>query len=120
MVNRALDYGFNWAFYKQDDTESGIKNESIIIQQLKYFFEKDKNKRGYIKALYLHHLLDYFKETYVNVNNLDLVFEKFLQSKVVVEMNDSEGKRIVFQEDIDDIFDLVRKNKEELFKDLNL
>ena len=97
-----------------------FKNESIIIQQLKYFYEKDKNKKGYIKALYLHHLLDFFKETYVNIYNLDLVFEKFLENKVVVEMNDSKGKKIIFQEDIDAIFDLVRKNKEELFKDLKL
>ena len=73
MVNRAIDYGFNWAFYKQDDAEFKIKNENIIIQQLKYFNEKDKDKRGYIKALYLHHLLDYFKETYVNVNDLDSI-----------------------------------------------
>jgi len=120
MVNRALDYGFNWAFYKQDDAEFEIKNESIIIQQLKYFYEKDKDKRGYIKALYLHHLLDFFKETYVKVYKLDLVFEKFLQNKVVVEMKDSEGKSIIFQEEIDEVFELVRNNKEELFKDLKL
>ena len=62
MVNRTLDYGFNWTIYQEDNKDIENHNDSIIFQQLKYFNEKDKNKKGYIKALYLHHLLDFFKE----------------------------------------------------------
>jgi Cu2+-containing amine oxidase len=120
MVNRALDYGFNWAFYKRDDLEFEINNDSIIFRQLKYFYERDKDKKGYIKALYLHHLLDFFKETHVDIYNISLVFEKFLQNKAIIEMNDSDGTKINFQEEINEIFDLIRKNKKELFIDLNL
>ncbi|MFW9900828.1 MAG: hypothetical protein ACFFDY_06030 [Candidatus Thorarchaeota archaeon] len=118
MVNRAVDYGFNWAFYKQDIVNSDINNENRIFRQIQYFYEKDKNKKGYIKALYLHHLLDFFKETHVNINDINLVFEKFLQNKVILEIADAEGNRINFQEEIEEIFNLLKDNKGELYKDL--
>jgi len=118
LVNRALDYGFNWAYYKQDQIEFEINNESIIFRQLKYFYEKDKNKKGYIKALYLHHLLDFFKETHVNIYDINLVFEKFLQNKAILEIPDAEGKKINFQEDLQEVFKILKDNKKELYEDL--
>lgn len=118
MVNRALDYGFNWALYKLDDVGFENNNESIIFQQLRYFCEKYKDKKGYVKALYLHHLLDYFKETHLNVYDIDLVFEKFIENKVIIEITDSEGKIINFQEDLEEIFKLVKENKKEFYEDI--
>lgn len=118
MVNRALDYGFNWTYYKQDEIAFEVNNDSIIFRQLKYFYEKDKNKKGYIKALYLHHLLDFFKETHVNIYDINLVFEKFLQNKVILEISDAEGKKISFQEELQEIFKLLKDNKKELYEDL--
>jgi len=117
-VNRALDYGFNWTYYKQDEIAFEVNNDSIIFRQLKYFYEKDKNKKGYIKALYLHHLLDFFKETHVNIYDINLVFEKFLQNKVILEISDAEGKKISFQEELQEIFKLLKDNKKELYEDL--
>jgi len=118
LVNRAVDYGFNWAFYKQDEIAFEANNDNIIFRQLRYFYEKDKNKKGYIKALYLHHLLDFFKETHVNIYDLNLVFEKFLQNKVILEISDVEGKKINFQEDLQEVFKLLKDNKKELYEDL--
>jgi len=118
MVNRALDYGFSWAFYKQEKVRFENNNESIIFQQLKYFYEKDKDKKGYIKALFLHHLLDFFKETHVNIYNIDLVFDKFMQNKVIIEITDSDGKIINFQEDLEAIFKLLKENKKEFYEDI--
>lgn len=117
-MNRALDYGFIWVKYKENDVAIEQNNENIIFQQLNYFHEKEKKKKGYIKALYLHHLLDFFKETYVNIRNIDLVYEKFLQDKVLVEISDSDGLSINFQDDINEIFKLIRENKEEVYNDL--
>lgn len=117
-MNRAVDYGFNWAFYKQDEIAFEANNDNIIFRQLRYFYEKDKNKKGYIKALYLHHLLDFFKETHVNIYDLNLVFEKFLQNKVILEISDVEGKKINFQEDLQEVFKLLKDNKKELYEDL--
>lgn len=93
-------------------------DESSISRQLKYFCEKDKKSKEYIKALYLHHLLDFFKETHVNIYDIDLVFEKFLQNKAIIEIIDSEGKKISFQQDLEEIFKLLKDNKKELYKDI--
>ncbi len=118
MVNRTLDYGFNWTLYQEDDATIEDYDDSIISLQLKHFTEKEKNKKGYIKALYLHHLLDFFKETYVNIYDIELVFKKFLQDKVIIEIPDVEGNPINFQEEIQEIFHLLRENNEELYIDL--
>jgi hypothetical protein len=66
----------------------------------------------------LHHLLDFFKETHVNINDIDLVFEKFLQNKVIIEISDTEGKTINFQKDLNEIFNLLKDNKNELYEDI--
>ncbi|MFX1390552.1 MAG: hypothetical protein ACFE9Z_10850 [Promethearchaeota archaeon] len=105
-------------YSKKHDLENPERIDSKIVQQINFFYEKDKNKKGYIKALFLHHLLDFFKETHVNIYDIDLVFEKFLQNKIVNEIIDSEGQKINFNREINEIFDLVKQNKEELFNDL--
>jgi hypothetical protein len=117
-VNKALDYSFEWAMHDKGEVELYNDNESIIFQQLKYFYEKNTKKKGYIKALYLHHLLDFFKETHVDIYDLDLVFEKFLQNKVIIEISDPEGNILNFQEDLEEIFKLLKDNKKELYEDL--
>lgn len=66
----------------------------------------------------MHHLLDFFKETHVNIYDIDLVFEKFLQNKIIVEITDSEGKKINFKEVIEEIFKLLKDNKKELYEDI--
>jgi hypothetical protein len=110
-------------YSKKNETRSYDDNENIAIQQLQFFYQKDvDNKRdvqhSYVKAFFLHHLLDYFTETRVNINDIDLVFEKFIQKKVIVEIADSEGNIINFQEDVDDLFNLLKENRSELYKDL--
>ncbi|MFW9971103.1 MAG: hypothetical protein ACFFDF_12990 [Candidatus Odinarchaeota archaeon] len=66
----------------------------------------------------MHHLLDFFKETRVNIYDIDLVFEKFLQNKVILEINDQNGNKIDFGKDLDEIFKLVKDNKKELYEDI--
>ena len=66
----------------------------------------------------MHHLLDFFKETHVNINDIDLVFTKFVQNKVIIEITDSEGKKINFQKDLEEIFKLLKDNKNELYEDI--
>jgi hypothetical protein len=120
MVNRTLDYGFNWAYTQEIEVGPEDDTDNRIFQQINFFYEKDKTKKGFIKALFLHHLLDFFKETYVDIHNLDLVFKKFLQDKIISEVVNPEGKKITFHQEINEIFDLVRHYKDELFEDLNL
>jgi len=66
----------------------------------------------------LHHLLDFFKETHVDIIDIDLVFKKFLQNKVIIEITDKEGKITNFQEDLEEIFNLIKENKNEFYEDI--
>jgi len=109
--------------YDEKDALIYDEDDSNIVRQLKYFYQKDlekkfSDKKLYIKAFYLHHLLDFFKETRVEVYDLDLVFKKFLQEKVNAEISDISGKNVSFQKELDELFDLLKKNKQELYDDL--
>ncbi|GAG90411.1 unnamed protein product [marine sediment metagenome] len=79
--------------------------------------EKD-NKNSYVKAFYLHHLLDYFRETRINIYDIDLVFKNFLLEKIGPEIVNRKGFKISFFNEIQQIFNLLKKNKKELYSDL--
>jgi hypothetical protein len=118
-VNRTIDYGFNWSSF--DDQKDGTKhreNEKVIFKQLLHFYEKTKHPEKYIKACYLHHLLDFFKETHVNIYDLNLVFQKFLENKVISEIIDSQGENVDFKPIISEIFQLIEQNAKKLYQDL--
>ncbi|MFX0058949.1 MAG: hypothetical protein ACFE8J_11680 [Candidatus Heimdallarchaeota archaeon] len=122
-MDRNIDFGTEWAFNYEDKRILFNDDDGILIRQLKFFYQKDLEKKYssnylYIKAFYLHHLLDYFKETRFDISNLDLVFKKFLQEKVVKEFIDECGKRINFQNELNDTFLLLKENREELYNDL--
>jgi hypothetical protein len=109
-----------------DDVEKELfndKDDSNSLRQLKYFYQRDKEKKFsnehlYVRAYYLHHLLDYFKETRYNIHNIELVFKKFLEEKVVIEFSDKQGKNYNFQNELNNIFHFLRENKKELYEDL--
>jgi len=122
VVDRNIDYGTTWAFDSNNNDDSN-DDESVIVKQLKFFHQKDLEKKYsdknlYVKAFYLHHLLDYFRETRFDIYNIDLVFDKFLKEKVKTQLVNNEGKEINFQNEIYQIFDLLKKNKRELYSDL--
>ena len=122
VVDRNIDYGTTWAFDPHNNDDSN-DDESAIVKQLKFFHQKDLEKKYsdknlYVKAFYLHHLLDYFRETRFDIYDIDLVFDKFLKEKVKTQLVNNEGKEINFQNEIYQIFDLLKKNKRELYSDL--
>ena len=122
-MNRNIDYGTSWAFSDKDDSSYYSTKESAVIQQLHFFHLKDlenekENENSYIKAFYLHHLLDYFKETRININDIELVFEKFLLEKIGSELVNDKGNKISFSNEIQQIFNLLKKNRKELYSDL--
>lgn len=122
VVDRNIDYGTTWAFNSNNNDPSN-DDESVIVKQLKFFHQKDLEKKYsyknlYVKAFYLHHLLDYFRETRFDIYDIDLIFDKFLQEKVKTQIVNNIGKEINFQNEIHQIFDLLKKNKRELYSDL--
>jgi len=121
-VDKNLDYGTEWAF-NDKFRDLFHEDDDIILRQLKFFHYKDLEKQYskenlYVKAFYLHHLLDFFMETRVNIYDIEQVFQKFLEKKVVTEFIDKKGKKINFQKEINEIFHLLKENKEELYIDL--
>ena len=124
MVNRFIDYGAHYSVYDEDEISNNKIDDSVLVRQLKYFYQKDMEKKYskeklYVKAYYLHHLLDYFRETRIDINNIELIFQKFLEEKVVIEFSDISGNIINFQNELDELFQLLREYKQELYNDLN-
>ena len=123
-MNRFIDYGITWAL-ALDDKKSKLAefDYPIILRQLKFFQERDLEKKYskenlYVKACYMHHLLDFFRETRVDINDIELIFKKFLELKVKVEYIDNDDNIINFQKEINEIFQLLRENKYEFYEDL--
>ncbi len=121
-VNQNIDYGTEWAF--SNEARSNIdEEETNASRQLKFFYQKDLEKqyskeKMYVKAFYIHHLLDFFKETRLNLNDLDLVFAKFLNNKVQSEIMDENGNCINFMDELNEIFALFKEHQLELIEDL--
>ncbi|MCJ7650819.1 MAG: hypothetical protein MUP85_19585 [Candidatus Lokiarchaeota archaeon] len=121
-VNQNIDYGTEWAFSK-DARSNSDEEESNASRQLKFFYKKDlekqySNEKMYVKAFYIHHLLNFLKETRLNVRDLDIVFAKFLKKKVQSDIIDENGESISFMKEINEIFVLVKDNQDELIEDL--
>lgn len=121
-MDRNIDYGTEWTF-NEKLKHLFDEEDSIVLKQLKFFHYKDLEKKyskeqSYVKAFYLHHLLDFFMETRVNIYNIQQVFHEFLERKVVIEFTDKNGEIINFQKQVNGIFNLLLENKEELYLDL--
>ena len=116
FVNRSIDYGSDWII--NTTLRAPHIDDGPFYQQLVFFYDKDHDRKNFVRACYLHHLLDYFKETNVDVNQLNIVFENFLKRKAVVEILDMNGNKVDFVEIIEELFQLLRENKKELLNDL--
>ena len=122
FVNRNIDYGSSWAFSNNEDDFPAEEYESALSKQLNFFHKKDleeeDNDKSYVRAYYLHHLLDYFRETRINIYEINIVFDQFLKEKIKTEIITNEGNNVNFLKEIHQIFDFLRKNKEEFYSDL--
>jgi hypothetical protein len=123
VVNRFIDYGAHYGMYDENDLLYNDENDSNTLRQLKYFYQRDIEKKFsndylYVRAYYLHHLLDYFKETRFNILDLELIFIKYLEEKVIIEFSDKRGIIYNFQNEVNKIFQILRENAQELYDDL--
>ncbi len=117
-VNREIDFGFNWCFYEDHEVQFQKDNESTIFRQLRYFYDRDPKGLMYVKAAYAHFLLDFFMETILDIREVDLVFDKFLED-MIVEIADIQGNKISFRRELDELFNLLRTNRQELYEDIS-
>jgi len=121
FVNRSIDYGSDWCQndqLKDDQLDEACDSEGVMYQQLQHFYERDTKKLSFVKAAYIHYLLDYFRETRHDIYDFNLIFEKFMQEKAIESILDSKGKSVNFQNVLEEIFTFFRKNKSDLLSDL--
>ena len=122
FVDRNIDYGTEWAFNKIQHLDEEL-DEPISLRQLKFFYKKDLEKKYdtdflYVKAYYLHHILDFIKETRICLNDLDKLFLEFQKKKVFREIVNENHELIIFDKEIQEIREIIERNKEELMNDL--
>jgi hypothetical protein len=123
VVNRFIDYAGNYGLYDKKKNLYNDVDDPAILRQLKFFYQKDLEKKFssenlYVKTYFLHHLLDYFRETRHNINDIELVLKKFLEEKVPIGFSDKNGKKYNFKTEIDEVFRLIRENIQELYDDM--
>ena len=121
-VDRTIDYAGNWAI-EDDLGESHDLEELVVVRQLKFFYDKDLKKKSnskleHVKAYYVHHLLDYFRETRYDINDLEFIFEAYLREKVPVAIKDDNNNIVNFSQELKEIFQLLREHKTEFYGDL--
>jgi hypothetical protein len=124
FVDRNIDYGTEWAFSEKPDDILDA-DAPLTLRQLKFFYKKDIEKKYseenlYVKSFYLHHLLDFFKETRINAREFNLIFSVFIKKKIQTGFIDKNGKRISFNKELDEIYHLFQENYEELMRDLSI
>jgi hypothetical protein len=122
FVDRNIDYGTEWVFIENQQLDEEL-DEPISLRQLKFFYKKDLEKKYdtdflYVKAYYLHHILDFIKETRISLDDIDKLFSEFLKRKVFREIINESHETINFDKQIQEIRQIIEKNKNELFYDL--
>ncbi len=79
--------------------------------------EKDPIHHEYVKAYYMHLLLDHLKET--RFNDFEKAIEEFLSGKVLSEISLPGGVVISFKSVLDDVISFFRTNEHEILKDIH-
>lgn len=115
ITNRVIDYGFNWVFSAK--SENIKNNDDPRFLHLTYFYEMDSKNKIYIKAYYLHRVLDHLKET--RHKELDKALKEFKTEKCLIEIERPNGQIINFRKEIDGILTLLRDNENNVLADIH-
>lgn len=114
ITNRVIDYGFNWVYSAKSDIKN---NDDPRFLHLTYFYEMDPINKNYIKAYYLHRVLDHLKET--RHKELDKALKEFETEKCLTEIERSDGQIITFKKELEEILTLLKQNKRNVLSDIN-
>jgi len=109
-----IDYGFNWVFSAKNENIS--YNDDPRYLHLIFFYEKDPINKYYVKAYYLHQILDHLKET--RNRELKKALNEFVEKKSLIEIKGPDGQIISFKKELNEILTLLRDNEENLLSDI--
>lgn len=113
ITNRVIDYGFNWVYSAKSDIKN---NDDPRFLHLTYFYEMDPKNKNYIKAYYLHRVLDHLKET--RHKELGKALKEFETEKCLIEIERPNGQIINFRKEINGILSHLRDNENKVLVDI--
>src|SRR5271157_5288462 len=101
VVNRIIDYGSFSTLFMVDKNNEENKNEIDNPQfyELKYLHEKDPITGEFVKAYYLHLILDHLKET--RYKDFTKAIDEFLAEKILSEIRLPDGGILSFRKELD-------------------
>jgi hypothetical protein len=127
VVNRLVDYGSFSTYFmadavdddgtivvgEADDRSHPEAHEHIL---LKYMYRKDPTALEYVKAYYVHLMLDHLKET--RHRNLGDAMDEFKRDKALLKMKSRDGVVVSFEGVVDEMMSFFRANEQEIMADV--
>nr|MDO8083853.1 hypothetical protein [Candidatus Sigynarchaeum springense] len=116
VVNRIIDYGSFSTFFNIKEAPDQFKDDQRYFV-IKYLYHKDPAKNSYVKAYYLHLLLDHLKET--RIADVDGAVNDFINNKALVELPIEDEIVLNFKRELDDLAALIHANRDEVSSDIH-
>jgi hypothetical protein len=128
VVNRLVDYGsFSTYFmaegvdddgaiagYDDDDRTPPELHEHVM---LKYMYRKDPARLEYVKAYYVHLMLDHLKET--RHSDLGEALDEFKCHNELLSIKSRDGAVVSFENVVNEIISFFRVNEREIMNDIH-
>ena len=128
VVNRLVDYGsFSTYFmsegvvddgaitgHDEDDGTPPVVHEHVL---LKFMHRKDPTRFEYVKAYYVHLMLDHLKET--RHPDLGAAIDEFINQKALLSIKLRDGAVVSFEKVVNEIMSFFRVNELEIMKDIH-
>ncbi len=115
VVNRSIDYGASFVFFALK-RKHAMENDDRRYHELLYLYEKDPEHLEYVKAYYMHFLLDHLKET--KKKELASALDEYKQEKALLEVILEDGRVVSFLKMVDDLISLLLEHEAEVTADV--
>ncbi len=128
VVNRLVDYGSFSTYFMSEgvdddgaitghDEDDGTPPEVHEHVMLKFMYRKDPSRLEYVKAYYVHLMLDHLKET--RHPGLGDALVEFKDHKVPLSIKNRDGAVISFENIVNEIMSFFRGNEREIMNDIH-
>ncbi len=97
------------------DSESRPEMHERVL--LKYMYRKDPARFEYVKAYFVHLMLDHLKET--RHRDLRSAIDEFKSGKALLKIISREGAVVSFEEVVNEVASLFLANEHEIMADIH-
>ncbi|MBN2154310.1 MAG: hypothetical protein JW839_22840 [Candidatus Lokiarchaeota archaeon] len=116
IVNQVIDYGSFSTFFNVKEAPDQFQDDQRYFI-IKYLYRKDPASNSYVKAYYLHLLLDHLRET--RIRDVDAAVNDFIDNKALIELPIGDDIVLNFRRELDDLASMIHENREEIWSDLH-